>query len=215
MKRVFKFIGMAIAFVVAYVAVKEIKQYLVNESALSNASVKTEETINKKIEEAQTKATDEIPTIQVMKDDAKKEYAESLKNETDELKKLNNVANNFFGYYLVNVEGRKEYCEKYGVPIPKFVSSFKNYNKQLFDKATIVQINDFKRNNMVYSYEKMYKLLQPALAKIIEQDVSDIKKSMQINDVQACQMFEERANEIPVLIDYKKINAEAVKILMQ
>jgi len=88
MKKIFKFIGMAIAFVVAYVAVKEIKQYLVNESALNNASVQSEEKISKRIEEAQTKATDEIPTIQVMKDDAKKEYAESLKNETDELKKI-------------------------------------------------------------------------------------------------------------------------------
>jgi len=68
---------------------------------------------------------------------------------------------------------------------------------------------------MVYSYEKMYKLMQPALARVIEQDVSDIKNSMHINDIQACQMFEERANEIPVSIDYKKINAEAVKILMQ
>ena len=33
MKNIFKFIGMAMAFVVAYVAVKEIKQYLVNEIA--------------------------------------------------------------------------------------------------------------------------------------------------------------------------------------
>ena len=60
---------------------------------------------------------------------------------------------------------------------------------------------------MVYSYEKMYKLMQPALARVIEQDLSDIKKSMQINDVQACQIFEERANEIPVRAfkDYARV----------
>lgn len=208
-KKIIGYVAYVLAFLLAFYVVKEIR----NESNIQNISANVENNIKDKIELAQQKT--DGPVMEELMKDGVEEFNTQIDSIKNENKKLFIAANNFYGYYMLNVDGRQKYCEKVGVKIPKFINAFKNFNQPLFDKASKVQADEQKRNGRILNYDQLSAALMPSFSRILDQDFSDIKKTYNLNDAEACELFENNANEIVKGMDYKLRNVQAAALLLK
>jgi len=208
-KKIIGYIAYVLAFLLAFYVVREIT----NEPNIQKISDNVESDIKDRIELAQKK-TDGPVMEELMKNGVEEfnSQVDSIKNTN---KKLFIAANNFYGYYILNVNGRQKYCEKFGVKIPKFIDAFKNFNQQLFDRATKIQADELSRNGKLLNYDQLSTALMPSFSRILDQDFNDIKKTYNLNDAEACELFENNANEIVKGMDYKLRNIKAAELLLK
>jgi hypothetical protein len=208
-KKIIGYIAYVLAFLLAFYVVKEIR----NKNYLPNMSANLESNIKDKIEDAKQK-TDGL-VMEELKKEELVNFDKRLTNEKDENKKLNLAADNFFGYYLINAEGRKKYCEKFGVKIPKFVNAFKSYNQQLFDRASKIKDDEQKRSNKTLTLDQIFVIVEPSFNRLLDQDFSDMRKAYNLSEVEACELIEENASKLVKEMDYKKINVQATTLLLK
>lgn len=208
-KKIIGYVAYVFAFLLAFYVVKEIR----NEGNIQTISDKVESEVKDRIEIAQQKT--DGPVMEELIKNGVEESNMQLDKAKNEDKKLFLAANNFYGYYILNVDGRQRYCEKFGVRIPKFINTFKNFNQQLFDKASIIQAEENRRNSRTLSYDQLSTALLPTFNRILVQDFADIKKTYNLNDAEACELIENNANEIVKGMDYKQRNVKAAALLLK
>lgn len=207
-KKIIGYIAYVLAFLLAFYVVKEIR----NERNIQTMSANVESEMKDRIESAQQKT--DGPVMEELMKNGVEEFNTQLDNVKNENKKLNIAANNFYGYYMLNVDGRQKYCEKFGVKMPKFINAFKNFNQQLFDKASKIQAEEQRRNGQMFSYDQLSAALVPTFSRILDQDFSDIKKIYNLNDAEACELLENNAAEVVKGMDYKQRNVQAAALLL-
>jgi hypothetical protein len=213
MKKTFTIIASVVAFALAFYVVKELRQMYANQKSLTAASENTEKIMNEALNDAKEKATEDKSAMEILKDESKKKFQKNMASDKSDEDKLADVASNFYGYYLINVEARKEYCEKNDTPITKFINEFKDKNKINFEKSTKILEKDFSNNNYKFSYKMMNDLMAKSLSPILNQDMQDIKNKLKISDKEACQLFNDRAIQIVESLAYEKQNKIGFEML--
>lgn len=202
------------AFFTVYVGVKEIKKHFEFQKALEGASVETAKKAIEELKNANEKTADGQSVMQLLKEDSNKKFNENIKSTKSDWEKASASASNFYGYYLMNVEGRKEYCEKNNVSISYFVKTFSDANQSYFYAATKILEKDFEQNNTKFSYQMMKELVGGTLKPVVAQDMLEVKKQMNLNDAQACELFNEKAKEFVNAMAYEKQNKIGSELLL-
>lgn len=214
MKKTIRSALYVLAFIAAYIGVQEIKKHFEFQKALEVASLETEKKAITELKNANEKTVDGQGVMQLLKDDSNKKFAEDIKLSKSDWEKTSASASNFYGYYLMNVEGRKEYCEKNNVSISYFVKTFSDANQSYFYAATKILEKDFQKNNAKFSYQTMKELIGGTLKPLVAQDMLEIKKQLNLNDVQTCELFNEKAKEFVNALTYEKQNKVASDLLL-
>jgi hypothetical protein len=213
MKKIFTIIASVVAFALAFYFVKELKQTYVNQKSLDDAAEKTEKFATDLLNDAKEKTTDDKTVTEIMKDESKKEFQKNMASDKSYEDKLVDAASNFYGYYLINVESRREYCEKNNTPITEFLIEFKEKNKINLEKSTKILEEKFRKDNYQFNYKTMNDLVGKSLSPLLNQDMQDIKNKLKMNDKEACQLFNDRAIQIVESIAYEKQNKIGYEML--
>jgi hypothetical protein len=150
----------------------------------------------------------ELPASVAMQQEAVAMTSERLDNESDAEKKLTLAAGNFFGFYLINVRERADYCRNNGVDIAPFVSTFQMLHVVELERARdIIAGTDATE-------EKIYTVIQPQLGPLIEQDMHDIAKHYNLTIKEACELFVTKGDVIANNMQLSKIQPAVYQVLM-
>jgi hypothetical protein len=213
MKKTFSIITFVVAFTVVFYIAKESRQTYANNESLDTASKKTEKIIINALNDAKEKATEDRSATEILKAESNKQIQKNMTSNKSDKDKLADAASNFYGYYLINVEARKEYCERNGTPISKFLIEFKEKNNIVFQKSTKILEKHFSNANNKFSYKMMADLMSKSLGPLLNQDMEDIKNNLKINDKEACHLFNDRSVQIVESISYEKQNKIGYEML--
>jgi len=203
-----------IAFIVAFIVVKEFKSIWYESQSFKEASVSVTSEVEKEIQSAKSQATPEKSTTEILIEESQKKINSTLDNSATKKKKLVAASNMFFGAYFLNTRTRPEYCSKLGVNISEFVNEYKKVHHSLFVSAEKLQIMDFKENGRTYNIDKFYSLLSPAGRKVIAQVMKDTAAYLKTNEIGACQSFAQHPAEWAKEADLSKRAPELTQLLL-
>jgi len=213
MKKTLPIVVSIITFAIAFYAVKETKKYFINQSSTENASKEVSVEMNDALKDAREKSTETKFATDILQEEVKKKIENEMKSDKSYEDKIVFAASNFYGYYSINVETRKKYCEKLNTPIDKFVMEFEDKNSKLFDIAKKILANEFAKNNVKFSEKMMNDLLDKSMEPVLNQDMQDIKIKFKLNDAESCQVFNDRAEELVKSMAYEKQNKAGFEML--
>lgn len=163
------------------------------------------------IEQIKTDAAREhpdLPASVAMQKEAVAMTSERLDKESDAEKKLAIAAGNFFGFYLINVRERADYCRKYGVDIAPFVSTFQTLHLAELERARGIVAGTEATE------DKIYTVIKPQLGPLVEQDMYDISKHYNLTIKEACELFVTKGDVIANNMHLSKIQPAVYQVLM-
>jgi len=213
MKKILSIIASVIAFAFAFYVVKELRQTYANKNSLDDASASTEKFFNELLNDAKEKATVDKTATELLKDESKRVIQKNMNSDKSYEDKLVDAASNFYGYYLINIEARKEYCDKKDTPITQFLIEFREKNKINLEKSTKILEKNFSKSNYKFTYKMMNDLMSKTITPMLNQDMQDIKNKLKINDAEACQLFNDKAIQIVESLAYEKQNQIGYELL--
>lgn len=130
------------------------------------------------------------PEVLAVQQAAVDKVAADIYAKPTERERLQTAAGAFLGFYLVNQRERADYCDDLGVDITPFVAAFEAAHAQ----EHRIAIDLLAANEM--EVDKLYTMLKPQLATVIEQDMNFIASEHQISLAQACQLVSDTALEL-------------------
>lgn len=183
-----------IAFSLAFFVVKYAKEgYMAH--AIEDANVKLESVK----QEAVAKRPDLAPSV-AFAEAAKHNSEASLTAAGGSDKKISMAADQFVGFYYVNVKTRYEYCNKLGVDITPFVTAFKAVNAEEYRITIEEEIR--QKVNIEWSISK----LEPSWQSIINQAMQDASKQYKVSTKEVCEIFANNSSEIAAEMTLQKVN---------
>jgi hypothetical protein len=206
---------LVVAFVISFLAVKELKSQWFQSVSMQAASESASAEMGQEIELAQNLASTEKNTTEVLFERGHKYAASTLNAAKTEKEKLVVASNMFFGAYFLNTRTRANHCASLGVSIKSFVNAYEQKHHQLFVSAESIQIRDFEEHGYSYDIDKFYKSVLPSLEKFIAQEMKDVASTLEISEREACQSFEQDSVEWVNEIDYRKRVPEIAQILLR
>lgn len=192
-----------LAFIAAFIAVRY------SFDAYREHAAKAE--VSNTIEQIKTEAArehPELPASVAMQKEAVAMASKRIDQESDAEKRLALAAGNFFGFYLINVRERADYCRKNGVDIAPFVSTFQTLHVAELEKARGILAGTEATE------EKIYTVIQPQLGPLIEQDMHDISKQYNLTTKQACELFVTNGETIANNMQLSKVQPAVYQTLM-
>ena len=216
-RRILATLAVGIAFVAAFLVVKEIKTSLFrqSQSSMEDAGEAVSATTEKQIKLAQGNATQNKSATEILVDKARTDVITTLDaTKTDKDKRIA-ASNFFFGAYFLNTRTRAEYCASRGIKIDSFVAAYKLQNRDLFVSAEKYQIEDLRDHGYTYDIDQLYKMMLPALQKYLAQDMKDIASMMKISESEVCQSLEENAAMWADNMDYRKRVPDGAQLLLK
>lgn len=118
------------------------------------------------------------------------------------------AASSFYGFYLINVRTRAEYCQQQGVDIHAFTDAFTASNAKILAVAQPL----IEANNM--TVDKLYDMFKPQLNSAIDTDMKDVAAANKTDAKGACKAFVAHATEINERLQFAKNLPEAYQALM-
>ncbi|MFV2055064.1 MAG: hypothetical protein ACC707_01300 [Thiohalomonadales bacterium] len=177
-----KIIISAISFVAAFFAVPYGMDYYREYSAVASANAEIEAIR----EEVRINNPDE-PEVLAVQQAAIVKVGENINSKGSKKERIQTAASSFMGYYLVNYRQRAEYCQEQGVDITPFINAFKEAHKREY--AVAVKAISAKPSDL----DKLFNILKPQLAKVIEQDMEFIASKNGVSLAGACQLISDNA----------------------
>lgn len=104
-------------------------------------------------------------------------------------KKLSVAAEQFFGFYFINVKTRYEYCDKLGVDISPFVNAFKAIHAQEYRIASDAVARE------KYNPEWVLSKMAPSMRSIIDQTMNDAAQQYKVTPKDICTGLAEHGPE--------------------
>ncbi|WP_460709509.1 hypothetical protein [Lysobacter terrae] len=156
----------------------------------------TAEELSKRMDDLRARATREHPgmaTTDAMKEVAAQDAAKKLATQTRD-QQTDTAAGMFMGFYWTNTKGRVAYCAQRGIDLTPFTTAFaKEHSAEL------------ERANAVFSAagvapETLLPKVMPELTKVVEQDMKDVTAGAKVPLDQACDLFNENAEQFAKLI---------------
>jgi hypothetical protein len=213
-RRILETLAVIVAFVVAFLLVKEFKTSLFTSASMQEASDTTTASAEKKIKIAQDQASPNKSTTETLSEKAHSDINTTLNSVKTDKEKFVAASNFFFGAYFLNTRSRAEYCASRGIKIDRFVSAYEQTNHDLFVSAEKYQIEDLRDHGYAYDIAKLYKIMSPTLEKYVVQDMTDIAAKFKISEREVCQSFEQNAPQWAEGMDYRKRVPEGAQILL-
>lgn len=118
------------------------------------------------------------------------------------------AASTFYGFYLLNVRARAEFCQQQGVDIHAFTDVFAHSNAQYQAVAQPL----LTANNM--SEDKLYDMFKQQLTTAVDNDMKDVASANKTNAKGACKVFVTHAAEINDQLQFAKNLPAAYQALM-
>lgn len=191
-----------VAFAVAFVAVKEIKQWYFDRQAFEKAG----SAANQSMDEMRARAAAEHPEKPVayaVQEEAVKRSNESLSQKSGD-KKADAAAGQFIGYYMINVRTRYDYCNSLGVDISPYTNAFIAEHKDLYAKSRMIHARSPYTPDKIES--AMYEQLLPTFQKTIVDAMSTIAKQNNATEKDVCVAFNTNGAELAAEMLLAKIN---------
>jgi hypothetical protein len=188
-----KFLRGALSIGVALVAFYGI-QALRQHSTTSEQS--TAEAVNKRMDELRARAEREHPDMaksDALKEVASKEAAKKLATQTSS-QQVETAASMFWGFYWINTKARADYCTRRGVDLGPFVTAFESEHSAELARAKAV----FAATGT--DPAEIYPVLLPRLEKTVEQDMKDVATGANAPLEEACNLFNEHAEQFAKFI---------------
>lgn len=163
--------------------------------------------------------------LENIKEEAKKEYP----NETEMLaiqkiavrraeeyintqgsfdEKRKNAADVFFGFYLINVRARMEYCRDLNVDISLFSNLFKETYKKEYLVAKKV------RKYSLLDIDNLYGNIQSVMTRVIKKDMESLAAGNRISLSESCQLLVDEAPQIISSMHMSVSNPAVYSVLM-
>lgn len=177
-----KYIVSIISFAAAFFAVQYGMDYYREYSAVNRANQEIET-----IREEALKNNPDEPEVLAVQQAALKRVEENINSKGSQKERIRTAAGTFLGFYLVNYRQRAEYCQKQGVDITRFTSAFKESHKTEY--AIAVKAVSAGPSEI----DKLYKMLEPQLVTVIEQDMEFIASENGISLAEACKLVSDNA----------------------
>ena len=174
-----------ISFVIAFLVVKEVKQWYFDNRALENAGVAASQAMD----DLRTKVAaehPEKPVVYALQEEAVKQSAENLAKKSGD-QKSDAAAGQFIGYYMINVRTRHEYCKGLGVDISPYTNAFVQENKDLYAKSRTIHARGPYTPDKVEN--EMYRQLMPSMQKTISEAMTAMAKQNNMTEKDVCAAF--------------------------
>jgi hypothetical protein len=147
------------------------------------------------------------PYQESLEQDAKATQEKFFASTNDAAEKLQFAVGNFFGYYLINVETKANYCRQLGVEISPFITAFKNSNNDIYVKAAALLAKEgLTENQMLFK-------LQDRPVDITFKSMADQATAQGIETTAVCARLRDYGSRDPNLA-YRKSNPEVYRMLM-
>lgn len=159
---------------------------------------------------AEAKPLDGKSATEVMAENMKRKANDSLASLPDGRKKLDAVANQFLGFYLVNARTRPEYCSNLGVAIPTFVSEFDKINQRELISARKIQALSPEPDE-----EKFYQLTKSSMLKTIAFAMKDQASQLKMTEKELCQAIESNAIDVAGSFRFSGLMPSQSKVLIE
>jgi hypothetical protein len=145
--------------------------------------------------------------LESLKKDAKASQEEFLASTSDATKKREFAADHFFGYYLITVESKANYCRQLGVDISPFITAFRDANKDVYVKATsLLAKQDLTENQL------LFKIRDP-LVNLTFKVMADQAAAQNTTTTVVCESIRDNGSRDPNLA-YRKSNSDLYRMLM-
>jgi hypothetical protein len=132
---------------------------------------------------------------------------EQLSNASSRAEKEKVAASQFIGYYFVN-RVRNDYCSKLGVPLTNFTNEFNKQNELELAKSRKIL------NLTAINEEEFYKKNYSAYYKILQIQMSDQSKQLELSEKNLCNALELGAEETVKSMKYSVLLPAQSKILV-
>ncbi len=183
-----------VAFIAVFVVVKYAKEGYVATNGIERANISFE----KNKADAVATHPDMPPSI-AFAEVASKNAEASLVSAGSLEKKRSVAADQFFGFYYVNVKARHEYCLKLGVDIAPFVKAFIATNAQEYRIASATE--GWKNTNKEWFLSKMESVLRST----IDQAMLDAAKQQNTTPKGVCAFIAENGQDFATAMSFQKI----------
>ena len=202
-----KKIGKKVVWVIALVAAFGAARYVKEAYTEKNAIERVEASIDKLKGDAVAARPDLPPSEavavaaikQAQDQDKRAQDQDKVYSVISQDKKLLHAANQFIGFYYVNVKTRYEYCYKLGVDIAPFVTAFKTLHAEEFRIASDAHAR--KKVNT----ELMVSELEPTFWSTIDQAVLDAARQNKITPKDVCVGVAENGSALAAELSFKKM----------
>ena len=142
-----------------------------------------------------------------LKQDAKNRQDTFFASTSDKTERLAFAIGNFFGFYLINVESKANYCRELGVDISPFIIAFKSVNHDIYDKASsLAAKNGLTENGMLFK-------MQQQLVDLTYKLMADQAQVQSITTTAVCERLRDYGARDPML-GYEKSNPSVYQMLM-
>ena len=130
------------------------------------------------------------PLSTAMQEVATRKVAELINAQGSLLEKRTTAAETFAGFYLINARSRKEFCESLGIDISTFTNEFiTSHNEEM----AITKELYLKSPGDI---DELYKIINPQILGMLEQDMNDLAASINGTPTDACIVMEEYGLEV-------------------
>lgn len=174
----------------------------------TQAVVKMDTTIPQAMTEA--KPVDGKSASVLMGENMRRKANDELDGHPDGREKLDTAANQFLGFYLVNVRTRPEYCFSLGVAIPTFVSEFDKINQRELVSARKIQAISPQPDE-----EKLYQFLKASALKTLTFQMKDQASQLKMTEKEFCQAHESSPTEIAERLRFSELMPSQSKVLIE
>lgn len=123
-RRILETLAVIVAFVVAFLLVKEFKTSLFTSASMQEFSDATTARAEKKIKIAQDQATPTKSAAEILSEKGHSDINMTLNSAKTDKEKFVAASNFFFGAYFLNTRSRAEFCASRGIKIDRFVSAY-------------------------------------------------------------------------------------------
>jgi hypothetical protein len=198
-----KKIGGALAFFAAFSAVRVGMEKYHEHAAAQHAS----EIVDQIQREGARKHPDETVS-EAASQEGLERSRKLLGSEADAGKRRKIAAEQFYGFYFVNMRTRPEFCREQGVDISSFTSAFEREHLAQLTKARAVLANPD------LSEDAYYRLVRAMLWKAGSQDMNDMATKSAVSLKGACELVAEHGNELAERLNIANVNPDLLKALM-
>lgn len=137
-----------------------------------------------------------------------KETNRVLNSKNNSNERLKTSATMFLGFYVTN-RARAKYCKELGVDISLFISAFEKSHINEYEKS--ITIKKYKRSDV----DHLFSVIEKQVKQLMIEDIKTIAVQREISNQQACQLFNDYADEFVSIMHISVTNPNLQKILME
>ena len=190
----------AVAFYAVKYAVKEYREYRI---------VSQLDTTLTGLRERAKEDYPEDPLSVATQKMAQEKAAEILEGATTVRQKRISAATQFFGFYNINVQTRREFCANLGVNIDRYMGEFTRAHAEELARASEIY------RNAGIDVERVWDMAKDSTRQFLVQDMQDASVASQLTLAETCQLFNEVAVELVAETHLSEASPLVYKALME